>query len=229
MMIAVLLSLINMHKLQLILPGLWIEIGVRVNKVDQVLIEGHYLSKLGLWYHDAIMSEFMNIARSVFKSEEPSQTRFAVGEISLLLLDVVGQLRRQLLPMNETHGEADRILQCHFASATRAPTVHHARHRALQTGCYVKVTRGLNIPRGAEEVAVRIRRLLCDVEVWLGTGAAVVDSCGVRCSLGFFETEIGEELGCSFEVWVLVMDVGEAVNSDFRHFEDLAWFFFALG
>ena len=131
MMIAVLLSLINMHKLQLILPGLCIEIGVRVNKVDQVLIEGHYLGKLGLWYHDAIMSEFMNIARSVFKSEEPSQTRFAVGEINLLLLDVVGQLRHQLLPMNETHGEADGILQCHFASATRTHTVHHARHRAL--------------------------------------------------------------------------------------------------
>src|SRR5271155_3131504 len=52
MMIAVLLSLINMHKLQLVLPGLWIEIGVRVNKVDQVLIESHYLGKLGLWYHD---------------------------------------------------------------------------------------------------------------------------------------------------------------------------------
>jgi hypothetical protein len=221
MMIAVLLSLINMHKLQLILPGLQIEIGVRVNKVDQVLIEGHYLSKLSLWHHNAIMSEFMNIARPVFESEEPSQTRFAVGEISLVPLDVVGQLLRQLLPMNETHGEADGILQCHFASATRALTVHHARHRALQTSCYVKVTRGLNIPRGAEEVTVRIWRLLCDVDVWLGTGAAVVNSCGVRCPLGLPETEIGEELGCSFEVWVLVMDVGEAVNSDFRHFEDL--------
>jgi hypothetical protein len=51
--------------------------------------------------------------------------------------------------MNETHGEADGILQCHFASAIRALTVHHARHRALQTSSYVKVTRGLNIPRGA--------------------------------------------------------------------------------
>ena len=81
--------------------------------------------------------------------------------------------------------------------------------------------RGLNIPRGAEEVAVRIRRLLCDVEVWLDTGATVVDSRWVRCPLGFYEAEIGEELGCSFEVWVLVVNVGEAVNSDFRHFEDL--------
>jgi hypothetical protein len=37
----------------------------------------------------------------------------------------------------------------------------------------------------------------------------------------FSETDIGKELGCSLEVWVLVADVGEAANSDFRHFEDL--------
>jgi hypothetical protein len=33
----------------------------------------------------------------------------------------------------------------------------------------------------------------------------------------FSETDIGKELGCILEVWVLVADVGEAVNSDFRH------------
>jgi hypothetical protein len=179
MMIAIFLPFVDMHKLQLILPSLRVEVRIRINDVDQVLVEGHYLAKLGLRDHHAIMSHFMHIARSMFKPLESSQARFSVGEIDLLTLDAALQLRHQLLPVNETHGEPDGILQRNYTPTTGALILHNACRSTWQAGRYFKVTGGLNVPCRAHEMAVRSWRLFCDVDVWLGAEAAVVNACRI--------------------------------------------------
>jgi hypothetical protein len=158
MMIAIFLPFVDMHKLQLILPSLRVEVRIRINDVDQVLVEGHYLAKLGLRDHHA---------------------RFSVGEIDLLTLDAALQLRHQLLPVNETHGEPDGILQRNYTPTTGALILHNACRSTWQAGRYFKVTGGLNVPCRAHEMAVRSWRLFCDVDVWLGAEAAVVNACRI--------------------------------------------------
>jgi hypothetical protein len=131
MMVAVFLPFVDMHELQLVLSSLRIEVSVRINDVNQILIEGHNLGKLGLWHHKAIMSQFMHVAGSILESVEPSQARFPVGKIDLLILRSAQQLRRQLLPMNKAHSEADRVFQRHHTPATGSLIFYNPRHSTL--------------------------------------------------------------------------------------------------
>lgn len=172
MMISILLSQINVIKTRHLPLSLRVENCIRGLQIYDRPVPIHRRRVRSGRNTDAIMSKFMDRTGSVFESSHGAFPQFLLGRVGECV--VGGELESEgvlscipeCLPEEKSDDEAMRVSHTDDLATTRALEVSH-RRGAGERSCILEISSAATIPVRADEMTLRVWRLLGEVDVGL--------------------------------------------------------------